>query len=63
MERGALIRILRNEDGAEKWAFRFFRLEDETLGLYFMVAVEAPGYGVRGFWEGGRCRDEMREVK
>ena len=51
MERGALIRILRKEEGAEKWAFRLLRLEEETLGLYFMVAVVAAGYG--GFWEGG----------
>jgi hypothetical protein len=45
VERGALIRILRKEDGAEKWAFRLLRLEEETLGLYFMVAVVAAGYG------------------
>lgn len=39
MESGALMRTRRTEDGAEKWALRFFRREEETLGLYFIVVA------------------------
>lgn len=37
-ERGALINNLRRLDGAVKWAFLLLRRDEETLGLYFIVA-------------------------
>jgi hypothetical protein len=67
VDSGALIRILRKEEGAEKWAFRFLRLEEETLGLYFMVTVvvATAAAEVRGFLGevALRGRNEERKLK
>nr|GMD49390.1 Os11g0151100 [Ipomoea batatas] len=45
-ERGALISTLRSLDGAVKCAFRHFRRELETRGLYFILFELDDGEGV-----------------